>query len=175
MLRRKESFDAVFTQYGRSLKPGLLLAQWNHKYDFRPLDEQLLERADNYEVLILPEIERLSAEEAERLEAFVRRGGLLVFTGNTGRLNADGASHGQPLFQAWRTAPRAGSVGGLAAGGAGGPSILPADPGNRKRSMLWSCTGLTTCRMKRPPSKYRSPLAPCWSHAKYRMGCKWSE
>lgn len=41
-LRRKESFDEVFATYGRSLKPGLLLAQWNHKYDFRPHDERSL-------------------------------------------------------------------------------------------------------------------------------------
>ncbi len=41
-LRRKESFDEVFATYGRSLKTGLLLAQWNHKYDFRPHDERSL-------------------------------------------------------------------------------------------------------------------------------------
>ena len=41
-LKRKESFDEVFIEYGRSLKPDLLLAQWNHKYDFRPHDERSL-------------------------------------------------------------------------------------------------------------------------------------
>ena len=33
-LKRKESFDEVFIEYGRSLKPDLLLAQWNHKIRF---------------------------------------------------------------------------------------------------------------------------------------------
>ena len=41
-LKRKESFDEVFIEFGRSLKPGLLLSQWNHKYDFRPHDERCL-------------------------------------------------------------------------------------------------------------------------------------
>ena len=41
-LRRKEAFDEIFVEYGRSLKPELLLAQWYHKYDFRPYDERSL-------------------------------------------------------------------------------------------------------------------------------------
>ena len=40
--RRKASFDEVFIEFGRQLKPSLLLAQWNHKYDFRPHDERSL-------------------------------------------------------------------------------------------------------------------------------------
>ena len=302
-LRRKESFDAVFTQYGRALKPGLLLAQWNHKYDFRPhdersllpgeswargedyiwysqgphkwgsaiaqgyladmglparfmyaagggrpfvinkydyrrwrvwageaaahhgtalafhagpprleqeengnvapedyygpviryqrfmaahetllhpavpwsqiglvyprraelqaemgcidalkrlgqlledghwlfdiiLDEQLLARADDYEVLILPEIERLSSEEAEKLEAFVRRGGRVVFTGGSGRLDADGAPHAQPLLQAWRTAAPTGAVGALATVEAGLTFYLASGPWQPERVEL---------------------------------------
>lgn len=39
---RKDTFDALFVQYGRSLKPDLLLAQWYHKYDFGPQDERSL-------------------------------------------------------------------------------------------------------------------------------------
>ena len=41
-LRRKEAFDEIFIEYGRSLKPDLLLAQWYHKYDFKPSDERSL-------------------------------------------------------------------------------------------------------------------------------------
>ncbi len=41
-LRRKEAFDEVFIDYGRSLKPDLMLAQWYHKYNFRPHDERSL-------------------------------------------------------------------------------------------------------------------------------------
>ena len=37
------------------------------------LDEQLMERAGDYDVLVLPEIQRLSAAEGERLEEFVGR------------------------------------------------------------------------------------------------------
>ena len=40
--RRKEAFDEIFIEYGRSLKPGLLLGQWYHKYDFKPGDERSL-------------------------------------------------------------------------------------------------------------------------------------
>jgi len=41
-LRRKEAFDEIFIKYGRSLKPDLLLAQWYHKYNFKPSDERSL-------------------------------------------------------------------------------------------------------------------------------------
>ena len=39
---RKDTFDALFVDYGRSLKADLLLAQWYHKYDFGPRDERSL-------------------------------------------------------------------------------------------------------------------------------------
>src|SRR5262245_30585929 len=40
----KAAFDEVFVQYARSLKPGLLLAQWNHLGDFNQIngDERCL-------------------------------------------------------------------------------------------------------------------------------------
>ena len=41
-LRRKEALDEIYIEYGRSLKPDLLLAQWYHKYDFHPHDERSL-------------------------------------------------------------------------------------------------------------------------------------
>ena len=41
-IRRKEAFDDIFITYGRSLKPDLMLAQWYHKYDFKPHDERSL-------------------------------------------------------------------------------------------------------------------------------------
>ena len=41
-LKRKESFDEVFIEFGRGLRPGLLLAQWYHKYDLQPHDERSL-------------------------------------------------------------------------------------------------------------------------------------
>ncbi|NKB72110.1 MAG: hypothetical protein GKR89_33955 [Candidatus Latescibacteria bacterium] len=45
--RRKEFFDDLFIDFGRSLKPDLLLAQWYHKYDLSAWDERcLLPQAD---------------------------------------------------------------------------------------------------------------------------------
>ena len=41
-LRRKEALDEIYIEYGRSLKPGLLMAQWYHKYDFMAADERSL-------------------------------------------------------------------------------------------------------------------------------------
>lgn len=40
--RRKEFFDALFIDYGRSIKPDLLLAQWYHKYNLDVWDERCL-------------------------------------------------------------------------------------------------------------------------------------
>ncbi len=45
-LRRKSAFDEVFIKYGRSLKPGLLAAQWYHKYGMRANDERAALPAD---------------------------------------------------------------------------------------------------------------------------------
>lgn len=37
-ISNKQAFDEIFVEYGRSLKPDLLLAQWNHLGDFAQLD-----------------------------------------------------------------------------------------------------------------------------------------
>ena len=44
----KRAFDEVFIEYGRSLKPDLLVAQWNHLGDFGQIngDERCLLPAD---------------------------------------------------------------------------------------------------------------------------------
>lgn len=95
------------------------------------LDEQLLERAGDYEALVLPEVQWLSAAEGERLEEFVRGGGRLVFTGNCGCLDVDGSPREEPLLQALRASPTAGSIGGLTDGalhipdGPWAPEVLP--------------------------------------------------
>ena len=44
--RRKSAFDEVFIDYGRSLRPGLLAAQWYHKYGMRVNDERAALPAD---------------------------------------------------------------------------------------------------------------------------------
>ena len=45
-LRRKNAFDAVFIDYGRSLRSDLLAAQWYHKYGMRVNDERSALSAD---------------------------------------------------------------------------------------------------------------------------------
>ena len=92
------------------------------------LDVQLMERAGDYETLILPEVERLSAAEGERLEQFVREGGRLVFTGNSGRLDIDGSPRDEPLLQRWRKKPAAGAIGHVEADGNGGCMHIPDGP-----------------------------------------------
>ncbi|NKB67937.1 MAG: hypothetical protein GKR89_12825 [Candidatus Latescibacteria bacterium] len=44
--RRKAAFDEIFIDYGRSLRPGLLAAQWYHKYGMRVNDERAALPAD---------------------------------------------------------------------------------------------------------------------------------
>ena len=95
------------------------------------LDEQLIERAGDYDALILPEIQRLSVAEGERVEDYVREGGRLVFTGNSGRRDEDGSAHGEPLLQALRVEPTEGRIGGVAGGeggGGGGTMHIPDGP-----------------------------------------------
>ena len=92
------------------------------------LDEQLMERAGDYDVLILPDVERLSAAEGERLQEFVRAGGSLVFTGNTGRRDTDGSAHEEPLLQAWRGAPAVGSIAAPVESGRGRMMHIPTGP-----------------------------------------------
>lgn len=65
------------------------------------LDEQLLERADNYHTLILPDVKRLSPEEGTRLKQFVEQGGKLLFTGDTGKYQLDGRPHSESLLADW--------------------------------------------------------------------------
>ena len=65
------------------------------------LDEQLLDRATNYDTLILPDVKRLSPQEGTRLKQFVENGGKLVFTGDTGKHQLDGQPHPEELLAGW--------------------------------------------------------------------------
>ena len=65
------------------------------------LDEQLLDRAADYDALILPNVKRLSAEEGVYLKQFVEQGGKLVFTGDTGKYQLDGQPYPESLFTDW--------------------------------------------------------------------------
>ena len=65
------------------------------------LDDQLLERAANYDTLILPDVRRLSVEEGAHLQQFVERGGKLVFTGDTGKYQLDGQPYPDGLLAGW--------------------------------------------------------------------------
>ncbi len=92
------------------------------------LDEQLIERADDYDVLVLPQIQRLTAAEGEILQQFVHDGGHLVFTGMSGRRDADGSPHEQPLLEAWRGVPPEGSIGHVERSGSGSSLYLHDGP-----------------------------------------------
>ena len=92
------------------------------------LDEQLIERADDYDVLVLPEIRRLTAAEGEILKRFVHDGGHLVFTDMSGGCDADGSPHEQPLLEAWRGAPPEGSIGHVERSGSGSSLYLHDGP-----------------------------------------------
>ena len=65
------------------------------------LDEQLLERATNYYTLILPDVKRLSPEEGAHLKQFVKQGGKLIFTGDTGKYQLDGQPYPEGLLADW--------------------------------------------------------------------------
>lgn len=65
------------------------------------LDEQLLDCADNYHTLILPDVKRLSPEEGAHLKQFVVKGGKLIFTGDTGKNQLDGEPYPESLLAAW--------------------------------------------------------------------------
>ncbi len=86
------------------------------------LDEQLVERARNYQAVILPEIARLSPEELDLLDGFVANGGCLVFTGASGTLDVDGIPYAADRLASWRVSPEGG--GRLAATQAGAGEAL---------------------------------------------------
>ena len=65
------------------------------------LDEQLLDRADHYHALILPDVNRLSPEEGTHLKQFVEKGGKVVFTGDTGKHQLDGEPYPEGLLSDW--------------------------------------------------------------------------
>lgn len=67
------------------------------------LDEQLLDRADNYHTLILPDIKRLSPEEGAHLKQFVEKGGKLAFTEDTGTHQLNGTPYPEGLLSDWRS------------------------------------------------------------------------
>ena len=133
------------------------------------LDDQLIERAGDYEVLVLPEVRRLTAAEGERLEEFVGAGGHLVFTGNSGRLDGDGSPREEPLLQSLRVPPAAGSIGGLAAGamhipdGPWAPETLPIK-GLQQEMPIY------------PPARRTTPSGSgsCWSCRSSSAGPGWS-
>ena len=65
------------------------------------LDEQLLEHTANYHTLILPDVKRLSPEEGAHLKQFVKQGGKLIFTGDTGKYQLDGQPYPKGLLAEW--------------------------------------------------------------------------
>jgi len=92
------------------------------------LDEQLLERADDYAALILPEVRRLSPKEADQLRRFVEKGGKLVFTGDTGKYRLDGRPYADNPLSDWQTPPAEGEYAGHTEFGKGAVLYIPEGP-----------------------------------------------
>ena len=106
---------------------GRLLEDRHRLFDII-LDEQLVERASEYDMLILPEVERLSPEEGALLRQFVEAGGKLVFTGETGKCQVDGTAHAANLLAAWQVQPAAGKCAGYVQAGQGRVLYIPEGP-----------------------------------------------
>ncbi|HSB17301.1 MAG TPA: beta-galactosidase trimerization domain-containing protein, partial [Bryobacteraceae bacterium] len=72
-----------------TLVPTILIEQVliQHKVPFDILFDGQIDRIDRYRAVILPGQESLSQEWVDRLSAYVRGGGTLVFTGNTADFN----------------------------------------------------------------------------------------
>jgi hypothetical protein len=100
------------------------------------LDEQLLQRAGDYDVLILAEVERLSVAEEERLQTFVAAGGTLVYTGGTARMDAKGVEHEAPLLPMGRVTPDNGCIAGIAEVSKGRTFYMPSGPWHPERVIL---------------------------------------
>tara|TARA_B100001123_G_scaffold445580_1_gene597540 strand:+ start:5371 stop:7461 length:2091 start_codon:yes stop_codon:yes gene_type:complete len=66
----------------------------DHHFTFNILLDHLLsESIDAYELLVLPEVERLSIDEMENLHRWVTNGGSLFFTGKSGLFDPEGKAH----------------------------------------------------------------------------------
>ena len=109
---------------------GRLLEDGHWAFDIL-LEEQLLERGGRYQVLVVPEIRRLSVEERQWLLAFRQQGGLLVLAGRNGVLNPDNEP-AQPLAADWPTALRQGIL--ALPDGPWGAAEVELGPGMRSRT-----------------------------------------
>jgi hypothetical protein len=47
-IANKKTFDEVFVQFGRSLKPDLIVAQWNHLGDFNQINPLSARHIDSF-------------------------------------------------------------------------------------------------------------------------------
>ena len=75
------------------------------------LDEQILARGNDYPLLVLPAIARLTPAEGDFLRACVARGARLVFTAETGTADADGTPYAAGLLADWQASAPAGVCG----------------------------------------------------------------
>ncbi|MCC7261598.1 MAG: hypothetical protein IT369_03655, partial [Candidatus Latescibacteria bacterium] len=66
------------------------------------LDDQLIEKGGAYQALILPGVKRLTREENAWLEAYVAKGGKVLFTGETGTLLPDQSPNPDSPMAAWK-------------------------------------------------------------------------
>ncbi|MDA0745202.1 MAG: hypothetical protein O2954_01710 [bacterium] len=102
------------------------------------LDEQLNVRAESYETLILPDVQRLSQDELALLERHVASGGSLVLTGSTGFLDVDGQPHAPEPLKAWRMPPENGQIGSRPEAGSGRVFYVPEGPWKPETIPIWT-------------------------------------
>lgn len=88
------------------------------------LDEHLMERTAGYQALILPDIRRMTRDEALRVRRFATEGGTVVLTEETGIWQPDGRPHDKPLFADWQTPPKR-AWGAVVPAGAGRAFFIP--------------------------------------------------
>jgi hypothetical protein len=100
------------------------------------LDEQLTERAANYQTLILAEVPRLTAAELELVERHVANGGTLILIGASGLLDLNGQAHTPTPLQDWRTPPSGDQIGSQTDVGDGHVFYLPDGPWQTEKVAL---------------------------------------
>jgi hypothetical protein len=105
------SWPSMAYSLGRTLVPTILMEQVliQHKVPFDIISDDLISTIDKYRAVILPEQESLSRNTVDRLLAYVRNGGVLVFTGRTATYNERRERRGvNPLLSLMPQAARKG-------------------------------------------------------------------
>jgi len=103
------SFPSMAYSISRTRVPTILTEQVliQHKVPFAIIFDEQIDTIDKYQAIILPGQECLSKENIDKLAAYVRRGGTLVFTDNTAEFTDWRTKRSvNPLFELMGIAPQ---------------------------------------------------------------------